>query len=77
MVSVAAAARVSPELTARMTDNSYSAVGGQGGGGSSVGGAHDGQANTGGGGSGCAAGGSGVFIVRYHLKPLGTTIIIR
>ena len=31
----------------------------------------------GGGGSGCAAGGSGVFIVRYHLKPLGTTIIIR
>ena len=57
--------------------NTHAAAGGKGGGGSSEGGAHDGQANTGGGGSGCAAGGSGVFIVRYHRKPLATVLYVR
>ncbi len=57
--------------------NTHQADGGLGGGGSSIGGAHAGEDGKGGGGSGTAAGGSGVFIVRYRVKPIATTIIVR
>lgn len=52
--------------------------GGAGGGGSLVGGvAHAGKNGLGGGGCGGMAGGSGVFIVRYRLKPVGMVFTIR
>ena len=52
--------------------------GGAGGGGSLVGGvAHAGEDGLGGGGCGGKAGGSGVFIVRYRLKPVGMVFTIR
>ena len=52
--------------------------GGAGGGGSLVGGvAHAGEDGLGGGGCGGMAGGSGVFIVRYRLKPVGMVFTIR
>ena len=54
------------------------AAGGAGGGGSLVGGvAHAGKNGLGGGGCGGMAGGSGVFIVRYRLKPVGMVFTIR
>ena len=58
------------------TSKDYTAAGGAGGGGDSVLGSAGlpGAPNTGGGGAGHAAGGSGVFIVRYGLKPPGTLL---
>lgn len=53
--------------------------GGLGGGGSlgNNGVTNPGEPNTGGGGCGGSVGGSGVFIVRYHLKPLATMLFIK
>lgn len=55
-------------------DGNRPAQGGLGGGGGAGAAGEDGK---GGGGSGLAAGGSGVFIVRYRLKPTATTIVFR
>ena len=54
------------------------AAGGQGGGGKlAVGVGYPGEDGKGGGGAGGAKGGSGIFIVRYKMKPTATVIYLR
>ena len=61
------------------TGAAVASPGGHGGGGSleNNGVTNPGEPNTGGGGCGGSAGGSGIFIVRYHLKPLATVMYMR
>ena len=61
------------------TGAAVASPGGLGGGGSleNNGVTNPGEPNTGGGGCGGSAGGSGIFIVRYHLKPLATVMYVR
>ena len=57
------------------TDGMSGGSGGLGGGGGVSGRvAHPGAPNTGGGGAGGMPGGSGIFIVRYMMKPTGLII---